>query len=177
MDQISRKNNNMQKKSGLWGQNIKIILIFIIGFILGSLVTPIVTSDRINLLTDKKSENKEETAPLQSINSVNVSNQLAGNRVLLDSIILSESGWAAVHEDINGNFGNALGAQRFDAGSNSGYVDLLRNTETGNIYYVILYKDNGDDKFDLKSDTVFVNDSEEVILDTFETIMFDRKIN
>lgn len=176
MNQVSQK-NNLYKKANKNGQNTKVLIVFIVGFVLGLLVMPIITGDKSNQFFDKKIENKEKNTMLKNINSIIVNNQLAGDRVLLENITLSQSGWAAVHEDINGDLGNVLGAQRFNAGSNSGYVELLRNTETGNLYYIILYKDNGDGKFDLKTDTAFVNDFEEVILETFKTITFDRKTN
>lgn len=176
MKQIQQQ-NKFNKKSSSNNQNTKVLISFIVGFILGLLITPVVTGDKSNNFFEKKNINKEETTTSDRINSVTVNNQLSGDRVLLENITLSQSGWAAVHEDINSNLGNVLGAQRFDAGSNSGYIELLRNTKTGNMYYVILYKDNGDGEFDLKNDTAFVNDLNEVILETFETITFDRKNN
>lgn len=111
-------------------------------------------------------------------NSVSVNDQIAGDRVLLETITLQSSGWVVVHEDMEGSLGNALGARRFDPGTYAdGYVELLRNTETDKLYYVVLYADDGDKEFNIKTDMQIKNTSGALILDTFHTILVDRKTN
>ena len=71
---------------------------------------------------------------------------------------------------------NALGAQRFDAGTYAeAHVDLLRNTEPGKTYFVILYNESGDGEFDLKEDTPLLAGDSAFVSDTFQTILPDRK--
>jgi len=85
-------------------------------------------------------------------NSISVNDQPAGLKVDIISVTISKDGWAVVHENTDGVPGNILGAQRFDAGTWDGSIDLLRNTEEGNMYYVMLHIDNGDKEFDHKKD-------------------------
>jgi len=102
--------------------------------------------------------------------SVVVNNQPAGLRVVIDSVTLDSSGWVAIHEDIEGELGNILGAQRFDAGTYKGLVDLLRNTVEGGVYYAVLYTDDGDSMFDHKKDALMANESGEAIKSKFNAV-------
>lgn len=82
-----------------------------------------------------------------------VSNQLSGNHVNVTSVTFpSKGGWIVIHEVVEGELGNALGAQYFGEGSWSGTVSLLRNTVVGNTYAAVLYGDNGDRQFTIGSD-------------------------
>jgi len=105
------------------------------------------------------------TASVASNNKVIVSDQLAGNMVKIESVSLTFDGWVAVHEDINGQPGNILGAQRFDAGSYSGgQVELARASVTGGKYYVMLHTDDGDKMFDHKLDLPFMENGLAVMI-------------
>ncbi len=82
-----------------------------------------------------------------------VNNQLSGNHVNITSVTFpSMGGWIVIHEVVEGELGNALGAQHFSEGSWSGTVSLLRNTVVGNTYAAVLYGDNGDRQFTLGAD-------------------------
>ena len=85
---------------------------------------------------------------------VTVENQTAGYTVTVAHADLAADGWVAVHEVLDGDvIGNILGAARRDTGSyDSVVVDLLRSTEAGKSYAVVLYKDNGNKEFDLTAD-------------------------
>jgi hypothetical protein len=80
--------------------------------------------------------------------SVEVADQAAGSIVALQSVTLVNTGWVAVRD----NEGRILGAARFDEGTHTGVVELLRNTVAGNSYQVLLYVDDGDREFDLHKD-------------------------
>jgi len=81
--------------------------------------------------------------------SVSVSNQLAGETVSLSSVTFSETGWVAVRDDR----GWTLGAKRFEAGTHGdAVITLLRGTEAGQRYQVLLYVDDGDRLFDVKKE-------------------------
>ena len=178
--------NKMNSKSQL-------VIVFLIGFLLGLLIGPTFMGDapngdvavdeqadvtgENNGLGDANDANTSPTTPQEpGANSIVASDQLAGERVVVDSVTLAQGGWAVVHESNEGAVANALGAQRFDEGSYENiYVDLLRNTETGNTYFVILYSDNGDGEFSLDTDFPLVETGETMIYTTFQTIQIDRK--
>lgn len=102
-------------------------------------------------------------------NWVVVEDQFPGNQVQLKAVSFSDSGWAAVYEDRDGEPGNILGAQRFDAGEHTGTVDLTRGTEEGSLYYVILHRDDGDREFDFKIDTQLLDEDGNRIEMKFQT--------
>ncbi|MCK5096033.1 MAG: hypothetical protein KAR24_01620 [Candidatus Pacebacteria bacterium] len=86
--------------------------------------------------------------------SISVIDQEAGNIVHVSQAVLENEAWVAIREDRDGQLGNILGAYRYPAGTNSGSVELLRGTEKGNIYYAVIYIDDGDKDFDFKKDTI-----------------------
>ncbi len=84
---------------------------------------------------------------------IRVRDQAAGPSVLIEAVGLPRAGWVVVHEMIGSHIGNALGAARRDAGVHSLVsVELLRNTATTSPYAVILYEDDGDREFELRTD-------------------------
>lgn len=93
-----------------------------------------------------------------SANIVTVSNQPAGRAVMVDKAVLSSLGWVAVRDWKNNAWGNILGAVRREAGTHEKVVvDLLRATVPDSSYVVVLYRDDGDKKFDSKKDTVLTD--------------------
>ena len=86
--------------------------------------------------------------------AVTVGNQPAGSFVSVSSVTIAQTGWVAVRDAS----GHVLGAARVDAGTHTAVqVPLLRNTETGGSYQVLLYADDGDKVFDLHKDTLVMN--------------------
>lgn len=183
------KDTQTNNKQGM-SNTTQLIVVFIIGLLIGTFGSPAVLSDRyekgdddtamVEQDSDKPGEegNGQDTPTTPTLNTVLVSDQLAGDRVLLEEVELAVSGWVVVHEDLNGSLGNALGAARFDAGTHErGYVKLLRNTEVNQNYYIVLYEDNGDGAFSLTDDTLLANTDNGPISETFKTIMIDRKTN
>ncbi|MBI4118233.1 MAG: hypothetical protein HY455_01690 [Parcubacteria group bacterium] len=106
----------------------------------------------------KNARQAEQTAGLvqpavvSENNALVVTNQSAGNTVLVSLVSLEQSGWVAVHEQTpEGNLGNILGARRFDAGKQFGQsIALLRGTEAGKVYQVVLHADDADNVFDFR---------------------------
>lgn len=88
-----------------------------------------------------------------SVASISVSNQAAANTAIVSLVSSDAPAWLAVREYNNGIAGNILGAKRIDLGTTANVaIPLLRPTETGKLYYVVLFKDNGDRVFDFKTD-------------------------
>lgn len=159
----------------------KVLLAFVLGVIVGSVavwfiigstaLSPVIPFDPSDLVGGDRGADKI------SKEYITVEDQLAGDRVLIKDILLSDSSWAVVHEDVDGVPGNALGAQRFDEGLHSGTIDLLRSTQVGQNYYILLYKDDGDREFNLETDVLITDSKGDSIKGTFQIIRIDRKIN
>lgn len=86
---------------------------------------------------------------------VSVSDQEAGESVVIDELTFDAPSWAAVREAEDGEMGSVLGAKWRPAGEYSDLdVSLLRGTEAGKMYYVTIYQDNGDKEFQHAADTL-----------------------
>ena len=127
----------------------------------------VITNDDDN---DQTAEEVDATANNASINgySVSVIDQEAGNVVHIAQAVFEKEAWVAIREDRDGQLGNILGAYRYPAGTNSGSVELMRGTIAGNIYYAVIYIDDGDKEFDFKKDAL-VEENSKVLVAKFLT--------
>lgn len=115
---------------------------------------------------------KNQAAVVASLQSgaeyIEVADQPAGKSVSVQKANLGSLGWIAVHENINGELGNVLGARAYATGEHVGVVvPLLRGTTAGQTYHVGIYKENGDGKFDRKIDTLMRAEDGEMIGGSF----------
>lgn len=116
-----------------------------------------------SVINDEASEIPEATT------SITVADQAAGAQVTVARVTLPVDGWIVVHEEINGVIGNALGAARRDAGSATNItIPLLRDTNTGMRYWIVLYSDDGDRQFGLDTDFPIRDDAESAITRSFQ---------
>jgi hypothetical protein len=104
-------------------------------------------------------EGAKEAAPTEEVSTadvtgtVAVADQTAGKTVLVSKVTFSAAGWVVVREDTGNGMGKILGAQWLPLGTHENVsVDLLRGTEANKNYFVALYDDNGDKKFDKVTD-------------------------
>ncbi len=128
--------------------------------------------------TDNK-ENDDETektsfdaTPNNSSNGeylFSVVDQSAGGVVYVSSLIFPKESWIAVREDNDGVMGNILGAYRYPIGEHTGAVELLRDTQPGQTYYVVIYIDDGDKDFDHKKDTLLIDNEGNATAAIFRT--------
>lgn len=87
-----------------------------------------------------------------------VSSQPAGGLVVVRSVAVPPPGvWVAVHENVDNAFVGVLGASRVRFQSTNVPIELLRPTEVGKQYSIVLYRDDGDDQFSLERDSVYVD--------------------
>lgn len=99
---------------------------------------------------------KDKPAPLKvsvsGNNTLVVNDQVAGKRVIMSMVLISQNGWVAIHEIApDGTFGKILGAQRLEKGQHfSEVIDLLRETKGGSKYAAVLHADDGDSMFDFR---------------------------
>jgi len=105
-----------------------------------------------------------------SSSAISVSDQPAGDTVVIGKVILAKSGWVAVQDDESGQPGRILGARRFDAGEATGTVSLLRNTVAGNTYHVVLRSDDGVEGFDPATDTALTDSTSKVVSTSFKAL-------
>jgi hypothetical protein len=89
--------------------------------------------------------------------TVAVSDQAAGTSVSLDGMELTRASWIAVRDDMR-----ILGASWFPSSATSGTVKLQRATVSGKSYSVVIYVDDGDKKFDFKTDKLITVDGKPV---------------
>jgi len=185
MDHIS-KYTKMETES-TYIKNSKLFGIFLIGVLVGIFSFWVWTATQSELsnreaaqklVVDELSEDvglEEKTTNARELevneelrnDAIVVKNQPAGFTVFVEKVTFGEGGWVVIHEGTASHIGNALGAVRFDSGSYSGNVELLRATEKGKMYRAILYRDNGDREFNLDSDFPFLQDGNQPILTTF----------
>lgn len=100
-------------------------------------------------------------APVIRDGEVTVENQSAGSRVELDDVTFpSDEGWIGVRDYENGQLTGLLGVSRFSAteGLYPTGINLLRSTEAGKTYAVVFYQDNGDQVFNLATDSQIQTD-------------------
>lgn len=177
-------------------KNMKVFGAFITGFILGVLIMWLISVTGATSLDEPEVNNTGEDVKDSAVsdsntqdihtgeivvspedNKIKIADQIAGNRVLFESVSISQPGWLVIHENKEGTLGNALGARRYNAGNyTDGSVLLLRNTEVGNTYSAILYSDNGDKTFSLEDDKPLLNTDNTRIESMFDVIRIDRKI-
>ena len=147
------ENNNMERESFF---SMKVIVTFIVGIIIGffgawlpmrNTAAPVVVEN-----VDTEIEAGASDVTLSGENAILVRDQQAGVMVNVELVTLENTGWVVIHEDNNGLLGNALGAQLFLAGVNSGIVELLRGMEAGKTYHAAIRQDDGDNAFDLTKD-------------------------
>lgn len=94
----------------------------------------------------------------QESDVVSVVNQPAGDAVTIESVTVPPPGvWAAVREVNGTELGNVLGAVRVNGPRSAVTVPLLRATEPSRSYAIELYRDDGNDIFDLSILSVYVD--------------------
>jgi hypothetical protein len=116
----------------------------------------------------KEIEGKEEMPP--DLNTIVVTSQGAGDKVVLDRLVLKKRGWAVIYEDERGRPMRILGAHRFPAGDHREVVvELLRATLPGRVYYAMIHDDDGDDEFDFRKDLPLTDETGGPIMMRFMT--------
>lgn len=157
----------------------KTVVSFIVGLLIGGLLvwafsgpaasaptesednketTEEVTSDEENQNTTEETEKAapvvEKTLPVGE-GKVVVENQAAGVNVVLASATYPVSeGWIGVRDYQNGQLGGVLGVARFSEsqGLVPNSITLMRATEAGREYAVVVYTESGDKQFKLAED-------------------------
>ena len=161
---------------------LALVIGLVIGFALGvfwkNMMDPKMDADT-NVVSDEISFNEEYTDSvvsryvegvdfvtlfIEGEGTLQVEDQTAGTFVNVSSVNMSKDSWVAVREDMPGGFGNILGAKFVPAGTHTDVrVNVLRNTEAGNTYHVVLFEDNGDELFNYTVDGMMVQDGSAIL--------------
>ncbi len=103
--------------------------------------------------------------------AITIESQSAGTAVVVKRLVLGERSWVVIHEDERGRPGRILGAGRFTSGAHADvFVELLRNTVSGGVYYGMIHIDDGDDMFDSKLDTHLPDETGSPIMVRFSAL-------
>lgn len=127
--------------------------------------------DDTNTTADSSEQNELEAVADIGIGegqgSVTVSDQSAGDLVVIDSITVESDSWVTVRESLEGRLTNIIGVGLVNAGTQTNLeVTLDRPTQAGNMYYVTIFGDNGDRLFNYVVDLQLAQDGE-IIRDSF----------
>lgn len=134
---------------------------FVVGFMLGSVVIAawfIGIDTPVSLLLPRTEISAPTQKTVPESGAISVVNQGAGTEVTVESVTVPPPGvWIAVREVFGEDLGNVLGAVRVTGPESNLTIPLLRSTVPDLTYAVQLYRDNGDDTFDVSSDSVYVD--------------------
>ena len=112
----------------------------------------------VSLAPPVPSSRPSSPEPVPESGAVSVVDQPAGSTAIVESVTVPPPGvWVAVRETDGNELGNVLGAIRVNGPQSAVSIPLLRPTEPGLSYAVELYRDDGNDVFDLASDSVYVD--------------------
>ena len=123
-------------------------------------------------VTDPLAEADESAVPDTGTDAATlaIATQAPGMTVSVSHVALSSAGWVVVHEIDGGHVLNALGARRLDAGVHADVaVELLRMTDPGRTYAIILYADNGNKEFEIRGDLPMIDAGGNPLMQAFRT--------
>jgi len=98
-----------------------------------------------------------------------VADQKPGSIVFVENVSVNVPSWVVIAEDESGKPARILGAQLFVRGMTIGSVDLLRPMIAGATFHALIYRDNGDNKFDYKVDTPMIDARGKMVQSVFDT--------
>jgi len=152
MENTPKKLNNGR----VWLTVVLAIVVGLIGFSIGrSTAGTGSDADKTASLSEAlagDSDLDSESEGLAETDSVAVLNQPAGLEVKVDKVVSTVTGWISVNQHKNGVPFWVLGARKITPGIYEDFsVSLLKATETGTSYLVVLHEDNGDGKFEYTS--------------------------
>ncbi len=118
-------------------------------------VTDVTLGDESSATSDVSATTREPVADAAKTTAtseeVTAVDQKAGSTVTVATVTVAQTSWVAVRTADN----RILGAARLEAGSYTDVsVELLRATEAGQTYTVVVYTDDGDKMFDIHKDSL-----------------------
>ena len=135
-----------------------------------TVLAPIGGDERNSVTTNKSNfVSPDERSSNQSVIVINT--QRPGGAVFIRSIVMTEPGWIAIHDSLNGQPGNILGAYYFPAGTHTDkIIPLLRAVIDGDPYLAVIHNDDGDRVFDHKMDLPRTSLDGRLQMEAFEVV-------
>ncbi len=156
----------MQPQSGIktWQWVVTVVVIIVL-IIIGIWVFG---GKSASLPSDQNTIGNDDTSNTPgALNRVVMGDQYPGNVVYLNSAQFENPGWVVVQANNAGTPGKILGQTYFVAGISPGKVNLSESMIDGGTYYAVMYSDNGDKKFDIKTDMPLKDANGAVIMKVF----------
>ena len=149
---------------------IVIIILVILGYnMFNGSPESIVNTDEEQTLLDTEKTSKDT-------NRVIVADQAPGNIVYISTVQLSKPGFVVIQKDNGGVPGDVIGSQYFDKGIFPGKITVTSPTIEGDMYYAVLYTDNGDKKFDIKKDLPIKDAKGNTIMKLFKVTLIPTEL-
>ncbi len=169
------------------------IIVFIVGLLIGFGLGFFIFSDKSpsDSFFDKPAETDQlaDSEPIsppedESLSSVVVADQLAGNIVILNHAVLLTPSWIVIYDDFNGEPKNILGARYFDSGEYDNLnIESPVDTTSGNKYHVLIHQDDGKIEesefgrhpFDYTKDLAITDSAGQKISQSFNTLLIGAR--
>lgn len=100
---------------------------------------------------------------------VKIANQKAGNEVMLDYIVIHKRGFAAILNDKDGRPNDIIAASGLLNAGEIRETFIKAKLQAGKTYWVGLYADNGDGRFDAKTDIQIRDAKDAAVMAKFVT--------
>jgi hypothetical protein len=154
-------------------QNVRLVVTFVIGLLVGLgvywLFDRTAPQSDVATLEENTEEATSTMGDMVSLgdNGLVLGTQTAGKQVVFKEIALASPAWIAIQDDVNGQPGKTLGARLFDKGTTTGAIDLLRATEDGKEYLVVIHSTDGNKTFTSATDKALTDSSGNVLMTKF----------
>jgi len=155
----------------------KTALILIIGVLLGITVGYFIFNQKVawapgQKITGQNNSKQNEQGSVSLSQEISIDTQIPGEVVLIKKITMPESGWLAIHDDLDGKPGKVLGAAYLKAGTHQRQeVLLLRALTEDKNYLAVIHKDDGDRYFDYLLDAPLTNPNGQLEVTPFSVVV------
>lgn len=115
-------------------------------------------------------DNSMSTNPLLIGNdAIYVPDQKPGKTVEIHTVVMSDKGFVAIHQDSNGKPGAIIGTSKLlpMAGSEGVVITLSRETRNQEVLFAVLHKDDGDGVFNATKDLIVRDDADAEVMIRF----------
>ena len=137
-------------------ENSKKVYAIIIGVVLVDLIVfgvySIFKKPSLYNQNNVEKENISTKDTKSGTNQLYVDDQFPGSVVFLSSVTLPKGGFVVIHTNDNGKPGKIIGSKYFEAGTNTGDINLTELSQEGKYYWIALYEDDGDKIFNPTKD-------------------------